>query len=298
MPLQTELVGQSTSPRYHAVDARWTMAYAAGLQDENPRLRDTTQARLAVHPLFPVCLEWPSVLESRALPGHDGLSDEELARGVHATHDLHVVKPIVPGQVYHTTATVVDLQPGQQGARVCLQLDTSDEAGDLVTRTWQTNVSRGVMIQGPAATPIAQAPAWPEINQSRQADGARREIPIAVSAGLGNIYTETARIYNPIHSDRAFALAAGLPDIILHGTASLGLSVSALGRELLGGAVNQVTRLGGRFTGMVVMPQTLTLHITAQGSDWALFELRNDVQAPVLKDGFMVWSQVSATAII
>jgi len=217
------------------------MAYAAGLQDENPRLRDTTQARLAVHPLFPVCLEWPSVLESRALPGHDGLSDEELARGVHATHDLHVVKPIVPGQVYHTTATVVDLQPGQQGAR--------------------------------------------------------REIPIAVSAGLGNIYTETARIYNPIHSDRAFALAAGLPDIILHGTASLGLSVSALGRELLGGAVNQVTRLGGRFTGMVVMPQTLTLHITAQGSDWALFELRNDVQAPVIKDGFMVWSQVSATAI-
>lgn len=81
MPLQTQLVGQCTSPRHHAVDTRWTMAYAAGLQDENPRLRDTTQASLCVHPLFPVCLEWPSVLDSRALPGHDGLSDDELARG-------------------------------------------------------------------------------------------------------------------------------------------------------------------------------------------------------------------------
>ena len=248
MPLQTQLVGQCTSPRHHAVDTRWTMAYAAGLQDENPRLRDTTQASLCVHPLFPVCLEWPSVLDSRALPGHDGLSDDELARGVHATHDLHVIKPIVPGQLYKTTARVVDLQAGQQGARVCLQLDTYDEAGDLVTRTWQTNVSRGVTIEGPAATPIAQAPAW--------------------------------------------------SDIILHGTASLALSVTALSRELLDGAVDQVIRLGGRFTSMVLMPQTLTLHITAQGSDWALFELRNDVQAPVIKDGFMVWSQASATAII
>jgi len=298
MPLQTQLVGQCTSPRHHAVDTRWTMAYAAGLQDENPRLRDTTQASLCVHPLFPVCLEWPSVLDSRALPGHDGLSDDELARGVHATHDLHVIKPIVPGQAYQTTARVVDLQAGHQGARVCLQLDTYDEAGDLVTRTWQTNVSRGVTIEGPAATPIAQAPAWPDIHLTQQAVDARREIPIAVSAGLGNIYTETARIYNPIHSDRAYALAAGLPDIILHGTASLALSVTALSRELLDGAVDQVIRLGGRFTSMVLMPQTLTLHITAQGSDWALFELRNDVQAPVIKDGFMVWSQASATAII
>ena len=50
MPLQTQLVGQCTSPRHHAVDTRWTMAYAAGLQDENPRLRDTTQASLCVHP--------------------------------------------------------------------------------------------------------------------------------------------------------------------------------------------------------------------------------------------------------
>lgn len=296
MPLQTQLVGQCTVPRTRAVDTRWAMAYAAGLQDYNPRLLDTTQASFAVHPLFPVCLEWPSVLDSRALPGHDCLTHEELSRGVHATHDLHLLKPIVPGQTSRTTATVVDLQAGRQGARVCLQIDTYDGAGELAARTWQTNVSRGVAIEGLAATPIAHAPAWPQASGLLEAAVEVARIPI--SAGLGNVYTETARIYNPIHSDRAFALAAGLPDIILHGTASLALSASALVNRLLGGAVDQVTRLGGRFASMVLMPQELTLHITAQGANWALFELRNDVQAPVIKDGVMVWLPDPATTIL
>ncbi|MEJ6671248.1 MAG: hypothetical protein ACJASJ_000683 [Candidatus Azotimanducaceae bacterium] len=297
MPLQTQLIGQRTLPRIHVVESRWTMAYAAGLQDDNLKLLDTTQASIAVHPLFPVCLEWPSVLDSRALPGQDCLTNEELARGVHATHDLHLLKRLVPGQAYQTTATVVDLQSGRQGARVCLQLDTLDEADELVARTWQTNVSRGVAIEGPLVTPIAQAPAWPQAPQSKAVAVAAARIPISVSAGLGNVYTETARIYNPIHSDRAFALAAGLPDIILHGTASLALAVSALVNRLLGGAADQVTRLGGRFASMVLMPQELTLQITAQGAGWVLFELLNEGQAPVIKEGFMVWSQDSAAII-
>ena len=56
MPLQTQLIGQRTLPRIHVVESRWTMAYAAGLQDDNLKLLYTTQASIAVHPLFPVCL--------------------------------------------------------------------------------------------------------------------------------------------------------------------------------------------------------------------------------------------------
>ena len=50
---------------------------------------------------------------------------------------------------------------------------------------------------------------------------------IAVGATAAHVYTECARIWNPIHTDVAYARAAGLPDIILHGTATLALSVSA-----------------------------------------------------------------------
>ena len=169
----------------------------------------------------------------------------------------------------------------------------------IVTHKVQTTRGRirGVAIEGPLVTPIAQAPAWPQAPQAKAVAVAAARIPISVSAGLGNVYTETARIYNPIHSDRAFALAAGLPDIILHGTASLALAVSALVNRLLGGAADQVTRLGGRFASMVLMPQELTLQITAQGAGWVLFELLNEGQAPVIKEGFMVWSQGSAAII-
>jgi len=68
--------------------------------------------------------------------------------------------------------------------------------------------------------------------------------------------------------------------------------------ELLNGAVDRVIRLGGRFVSMVMMPQTLMLQITAQGPNWVLFELRNDVQAPVIKDGFMVWSEDPGARVI
>ncbi len=41
MPLDTAMVGASTAPITHDVDARWIMAYAAGLRDTNPRYLDT-----------------------------------------------------------------------------------------------------------------------------------------------------------------------------------------------------------------------------------------------------------------
>ena len=42
---------------------------------------------------------------------------------------------------------------------------------------------------------------------------------VEVPYHLGHVYTECARIWNPIHTDLAVARAAGLPGPILHGTA-------------------------------------------------------------------------------
>ena len=53
------------------------------------------------------------------------------------------------------------------------------------------------------------------------------EVPVAVAQGAAHTYTESARIWNPIHTDASVAEAAGLPAIILHGTATLALGVSA-----------------------------------------------------------------------
>ena len=78
-------------------------------------------------------------------------------------------------------------------------------------------------------------------------------------SGAAHVYTECARIFNPIHTDRAVALAAGLPDIILHGTATLALAVSELIKGFADGNPARVKRLGGRFSAMVLMPGMLSL---------------------------------------
>ena len=73
MPYDATLVGQSTEPILHEVDARWIMSYAAGLNDFNPAYLGTDRAKVVAHPLFPVCLKWLTILSSRHMPGYDTL---------------------------------------------------------------------------------------------------------------------------------------------------------------------------------------------------------------------------------
>jgi len=59
MPLRSEMVGQSTAPTTVDIDARWIMAYSAGIGDNNQLYMDTRGKPVVAHPVFPVCFEWP-----------------------------------------------------------------------------------------------------------------------------------------------------------------------------------------------------------------------------------------------
>lgn len=283
MPLNTRMLGEQTPPVRHEVDARWLMAYAAGIDDLNPRYMDTTAGVVIGHPLFPVCLEWPAILDSRALPGSENQTAAERARGVHAAHDLHIYQPILADETYETTATVIGLKPIKPGAAQTLRLDTRNSAGQLVCQTWQLSINRDVPVEG-QLVPDAQVPALP---QASDGEPINHRYAIAIKAGAANIYTECAHIWNPIHSDKAFALAAGLPDIILHGTATLALAVSRMVDELLGGDPTRVTRIGGRFTGMVLMPAVLSLEMRWQSTSHLGFVMINEAGEEVFSQGFI-----------
>lgn len=286
MPLSTAIVGEATEPFSHHVDARWIMAYAAGLGDLNPRMMDTAgHAPVTAHPLFPVCLEWPVVLAAARLPGSETATMEERARGVHAAHDLHLHRPIRAGETLVTTARVVGLEMRKPGAAQMTLLETRDERGEPVCTTWQLGITRGVEIAGePRWT--ANPPALPTDEGTTATD---LSLPLNVFPGMGQIYTECARIWNPIHSDRAYAMAAGLPDIILHGTATLALAVSGIVNNCIGGDVARVRRIGGRFSAMVPVPDTLTLDITRRGPDSVRFRVRNGQGQDAITQGFLVW---------
>jgi len=283
MPLNTRMFGEKTPSIRHQVDARWLMAYAAGIDDLNPRYMDTTQGPVIGHPLFPVCLEWPAILDSRGLPGSENLTAAERARGVHAAHDLHIFQPIVADECYETTATIIGLKAIKPGAAQTLRLDTRNSAGELVCQTWQLSISRGVEVEG-LAIEDAQVPALPVASEGVSIN---QQIPIVVNAGAANIYTECARIWNPIHSDKAFALAAGLPNIILHGTATLALAVTRIVNAFLDEDPTRVTRIGGRFTGMVLMPEVLSLQIRWRSSTYLDFVITNRAGEEVFSQGFI-----------
>ena len=104
------------------------------------------------------------------------------------------------------------------------------------------------------------------------------DIPIPATAA--HVYTECARIWNPIHTDVAYARAAGLPDIILHGTATLAYSISALLKRW----PHAVRRVTCRFAGMVFMPSTLSVHAARDGAA-IQFETRNDRNELVISRG-------------
>ncbi len=282
MPLDGKMVGQSTGGIEHQVDARWTMAYAAGLGDFNARYLDTEAGAVLAHPVFPVCLEWPVLLTMRSLAGYEQSNPEEAARGVHAGHDLHILRPIRAGDRLTTRATVIGLDEIKPGAAQTTRLDTVDGAGELVCRTYQLGISRGVAVTN-RVEPVETAPAWPE----PEARGDLGSFPISVGAGAAHVYTECARIFNPIHTDRAVALAAGLPDIILHGTATLALSVTRLVDACLDGEAARVRRLGGRFSAMVMMPSTIEVRLTGTAADALFFEVVTEDGQTALSHGFL-----------
>jgi acyl dehydratase len=276
------MVGESTRSFVHDVDERWIMSYAAGIDDLNPRYMDTTGGPVRAHPVFPVCLEWPVILSSRELPGYENVTREEARRGVHAAHDLHLYKPIQAGDRLTTRATIVSLEAIRPGAAQMTRLDTVDEAGELVCRTYQLGISRGVRVDGVPAR-VETPPAAPA--SSGDGESARFELP--VGEGAAHVYTECARIWNPIHTDRAVALAAGLPDIILHGTATMAMAVSRLVNEYLDGEPGRVVRLGGRFAAMVLMPSMLTLDVTSAENECIFFDVRTEDGDDAFRGGYL-----------
>lgn len=235
------------------------MAYNAALGEVSDR----------PHPLFPVCYEWPA---TQALRESTGLQEIN-ARLVHAQHDLTVHRQLREEKLFVSGSVIACLQR-KPGTLVVFRFETRDEKGEPVSTTHYGMLYRGVMLEGG------------DRNAASLEDPPRHEKQlaligeVAVGATAGHVYTECARIWNPIHTDPEYARAAGLPGIILHGTATLALSVSKILEKLK----IEVARVRCRFAGMVLMPSALTVHASRAG-DEILFETRDAKGRAVIERG-------------
>ena len=288
MVISSALVGMTVDDLEHAVDERWTMAYAAALGDHLPDYFDTTRADgVVAHPLFAVCPEWPVIVASRSQSTDRGVTPAEVLTSIHATHDTTIHRLVRPGDQLRTSLEMVGLEQIRPGAKGTMRLRTVDASGHAVATTTQDGIYLGQQSIGdPIADPERPAP----LTVERHGEPIQVEIPI--DAGAAHTYTECARIWNPIHTDKAVALASGLPDIILHGTANLAHGVSAVVAHRADQRPELVRRIMCRFAAMVLLPSTITARVWPSvvhtGGLAVPFEVLNAAGDPAVKDGVVL----------
>jgi acyl dehydratase len=255
VPIDTSCVGAEWPSITVECDARWLMSYAAGIGVADAAHLDTaTPGGIIGHPVFPVAPEW-ALLTSTDHRMPTTMTRDEVGRSVHAAHDLVLHRPIRPGDTVVLTPSILGVDRVPAGARTVVEVVATDTTGSPVWTTRMTNIALAVEVTGedrPVPVATSAAPA----TENTAADAVSVRVPIAATAA--HVYTECARIWNPIHTDPVVARAAGLPDIVLHGTATLALAVQAV-MEAFGLRPDEVRRLGGSFRAPVTMPNDLVV---------------------------------------
>ena len=248
------------------VDPRWTMAFAAGIPDDSPTLFDTAGTQ-AVHPLFPVAAEWQLITAMKA--SGTGLSADEARRGIHVGHDLVLHRTLPPSAEVHLEVRTVALGRRRAGATQTIEFTATSADGPLWS-TRMTSLYLGVELDGEPSEVESPWPASPSV--AAPGGEAVASTTTHVRPVDAHVYSECARIWNPIHTDIVAARRAGLDNPILHGTAILARAVSLVARmEAVDLAA--IRRVGAQFSAQVALDTTIEARLLSRTSDTLTFDM-------------------------
>jgi len=272
------IVGTEVGALSTSLDARWVMAYSASLGLDDSRYYDTLAADGPVaHPLFSVCYEWPAAVALRGKTVREAWA----LLGVHATHHVVIHRHPRADDRLLTRAQIIEVRPSRAGTLVVARFATVDRNGRPVTTTDYGSVYRGISTQAEVRAPVDPLPRA----ERPGADVPRWTATIPVAARAAHVYSECARIWNPIHTDIAVARMAGLAAPILHGSATLALAVSQVVQHDLGGDAARVAEIAARFTGMVPMPSSFVVRGRGRAGAVIAFDAVDAQGDLVLADG-------------
>ncbi len=273
MPFPAESVGRHLEPRSWDASTRAILAYAAGVSASEPAYLDDAQlGGLRALPFQCVSLEWPVLLSLRHAV-ENVLSPQEAARGVHAIQDSTFHRPIRSGDRLITEGQLVLAKSIRAGVLTVCRLVTRDrDSGEAVTTTWTSSIYRDVVLtketpslaEPQALDPVEAAPPGPDAVAHT----------IHIPKEMPHAYSECANIWNPIHTERKVALAAGLSDIILHGTATWALAGLTILRHYADNNVGALKRITGRFSGMVMPGEDIVVRHDRAPTGAVRFEVR------------------------
>lgn len=283
--VSTEGVGRYTIARTWELTPRLIAAFASGVGDPNPfYLDDVREGGLVGHPGMAFTFQW----NSRHTPGVE--IDPTVARlGVHAWADVRFTRPFRRGDVITSQGRTIAVEQTKPGVLSTQRVTMTDASGAEVAVMDTAGITRGCRTDGPDRR-IAEAVALPSLPEDDR--GLAWEADIGIAKDAAHVYTECADIWNPIHTERGVALAAGLPDIILHGSATLTIALREVINRAFGGDPRSVRRFAGQFRAMVIPGERIAVRClrertSAEGRE-IFFEVLNQSGAQAIREGLVV----------
>lgn len=178
------------------------------------------------------------------LPG----CDINLSQIVHGAQEIVVHRPIPTSGTATVTDRISELWDKGKAAVLWQEGVATSESGE---KLWTTRSS--MFIKGEGGWGGDRGNAVPVVIPERKPD---------IDASY-DVTPQQALLYrlcgdrNPLHSDPAFAQAAGFPAPILHGRCSYGIVLRTVVDELLDGDVARVGGFAARFAGVVFPGETI-----------------------------------------
>ena len=245
-------VGGFTVAKSYVLDARKIMAYAASINDTNEAyFDDLRQGGLNVHPAISFALQWNTRFRPD-LPANTRAAPF----GVHAETDLRIYQPFRQNQVVTVQGQLVARKKITPGVFSVDRFRMTDSSGTLLAELDYNGITRGATLNGEdrefEPSPIRPSMDPSDITRNWKAD-------IYIPQHAGQQYTEGADIYNPIQTEPSVAKAAGLPDIILHGSATKAHALTCIIDRCFDGDATRITRLCGQLRAMVLMQTTISV---------------------------------------
>ena len=231
MKIGSHFVGEKSKPYETSLTPRRTMNFAAAVGDSSTcYFDDERQEGIVAPPMLSTSLCWEIGAHPKKYWDLDDYPWEILNRQVHFTEYVEWYRVLRPGETIRVQGEIAAIFPQRGGTLLVVRYDARDESGNLVFQEYEGALLRGVrctddgkgqksLPSPPRASRVA-APLW--------------EKTLHVNRLAAHVYDGCAEMPFEIQTSARFARSVGLPDTILHGTATLSYAV----REIVSAETN------------------------------------------------------------
>ncbi|MBI3247984.1 MAG: MaoC family dehydratase N-terminal domain-containing protein [Deltaproteobacteria bacterium] len=278
MKLNRNLIGKQYPPQDYGVTAEATMRYALAYNDDNPWFLDTGRpGGIIAPPMFGVVMGWMPIM----LVMTDSELGADLLRLLHSEQEMFFYKPVVPGDIVTSTATILSMEEKATGETVVVEVVSATQDREPVQRMLFTAFIRGGGRRERKSEDISR--------EERPEGEPLLRVAQTIDADQTYRYAQASGDYNPIHTDEAVAKMAGLPGIVVHGLCTLAFTSKVIIDQCCAGDPRRLKRLRARFLRPVLPGQTIATAVWARpdrdGVNVYAYETDNPEGKAVITDG-------------